>query len=126
MILIIGGAYQGKLDYAKRKFGISEDDIFCCSRDKAEIDFGRRVILHLDEFVYACTAAGKDSRRYLAENRSRWENSIIILNDVSCGLVPMEPLDRAYREAVGRTAVYLGKEARSAVRVFAGLAKNLK
>ncbi len=126
MLLIIGGAYQGKLDYAKEKFDISESDIFYCTRDRAEIDFNKRVINNLDEFIYACTKEGKDARKYLAEYRSRWENSVIIVNDVSCGLVPMEPLDREYREAVGRTTVYLGKEASSAVRLFAGLAKNLK
>ena len=26
MILIIGGAYQGKLDYAKEAFGITDED----------------------------------------------------------------------------------------------------
>lgn len=126
MILIIGGAYQGKLDFAKRKFNISDDEVFFCSRESAEINFGKRVIADLDEFVYACAEAGRNPRRYLAENRSKWENSIIIVNDVSCGLVPMEAVDRAYREEVGRVVVYLGKEARSAVRIFAGLAKNLK
>lgn len=126
MILIIGGAYQGKLDFAKRKFDIKDEEVFFCSRESSEINFEKRVIANLDEFVYACTASRRDPRRYLAENRSRFENSIIIVNDISCGLVPMDALDRAYREAVGRTTVYLGKEARSAIRIFAGLAKNLK
>ena len=32
MILIIGGAYQGKLDYAKEKFGLRDEDIFDCAK----------------------------------------------------------------------------------------------
>ena len=31
MILIIGGAYQGKLDYAKDTFGIVDADVYTCS-----------------------------------------------------------------------------------------------
>ena len=31
MVLIIGGAYQGKLDFAKSAFGLSESDVFTCT-----------------------------------------------------------------------------------------------
>ena len=31
MIVIFGGAYQGKLDYAKEKFNICDDDVFTCT-----------------------------------------------------------------------------------------------
>ena len=30
MILIIGGAWQGKLDFAKEAFGITDADVFTC------------------------------------------------------------------------------------------------
>ena len=31
MILIIGGAYQGKLDFAKEAFGITDADMHTCN-----------------------------------------------------------------------------------------------
>ena len=31
MILIFGGAYQGKLDFAKEKFNISDEEVFECT-----------------------------------------------------------------------------------------------
>ena len=40
MILIIGGAYQGKLDFAKEAFGITDEDVFVCK--DSEIDFSKR------------------------------------------------------------------------------------
>ena len=40
MILIIGGAYQGKLDFAKEAFGITAADVFTCT--SGEIDFSKR------------------------------------------------------------------------------------
>ena len=40
MILIIGGAYQGKLDFVKDIFGVTEKEVFTC--DTVEIDFSNR------------------------------------------------------------------------------------
>ena len=31
MILIFGGAYQGKLDFAKKKFGVTDRQVFTCT-----------------------------------------------------------------------------------------------
>ena len=42
MKLIIGGAFQGKTQFAKTRFGLSEADIFRC--DGTDIDFSRRPI----------------------------------------------------------------------------------
>ena len=46
MKLIIGGAFQGKTQFAKTRFGLSEADIFLC--DGTDIDFSRRCIAHLE------------------------------------------------------------------------------
>ena len=52
MILIIGGAYQGKLDYAKAAFSLAPEDIFTCTG--TEIDFSKPCVNALEEFCYAC------------------------------------------------------------------------
>jgi adenosylcobinamide kinase/adenosylcobinamide-phosphate guanylyltransferase len=62
----------------------------------------------------------------MAARRSKWANSVIILNDISCGLVPMDPKDRAAREAASRLAIYLVGEADAVIRVFAGIGKRIK
>ena len=45
MILIIGGAWQGKLEFAKATFGITDADVFTCT--DREIDFSKE--LNADE-----------------------------------------------------------------------------
>jgi adenosylcobinamide kinase/adenosylcobinamide-phosphate guanylyltransferase len=50
----------------------------------------------------------------------------MIVNDISCGIVPMDKNERIFREAVGRTTMYLAQEALAVVRVFAGIGKRLK
>ena len=126
MILIIGGAYQGKLDYARENYNISRKDVYNCTREKVEVDYEKKILNNVEELVYACLANGRDPMKYLAARKSRWIDSVMIVNDISCGLVPMDQNDRAFREAVGRTTTYLAKEAKAVIRVFAGIGKNLK
>ena len=130
MILVFGGAYQGKLDYVLDKFQLSEDDVYRCSRD-GEINLDRRVIYGLEEFVYWCTENGWEAKAVL-ESRCDMDadvpflDKIFIANDVSQGLVPMDATDRAFREMMGRTLLHLAKEAEEVHRVFCGLGQRLK
>lgn len=43
MVLIYAGAYQGKLDFARKNFGIKEEDICYCNSDMESIDFGKKL-----------------------------------------------------------------------------------
>ena len=52
MVLIIGGAYQGKLEFAKEQFEFTEDQIYTC--DSGEIDFTKPCINAIEEFVFRC------------------------------------------------------------------------
>ena len=120
MILMIGGAYQGKLDYAKSTFNISDEDVFTCTG--SEIDFSKRCINHIEEFVYACP----DALEYFKAHREEWENSILICRDIFCGVVPVGAENRAWRQNTGRLAQYLSKEASQVSRIFCGLEQRLK
>lgn len=124
MILIIGGAYQGKLDFAKETFGIGDGDVFFCTG--SEIDFSRRCVYGLEEFVLACIREGKDPEEYLREHRQKWENTVFICEDFFCGVVPLEAEQRAWRQVTGRLAQYLSREASRVSRVFCGLEQRLK
>ncbi len=126
MILIIGGAYQGKVDFALDKYNLSRKDIYTCTRDKVEMPEGAPIINNVEELVWACLANDRDPLKYLAARKSRWAKSVMIVNDISCGIVPMDPKERAFREAVGRTTMYLAQEAIVVTRVFAGIGKRLK
>ena len=76
MILITGGAYQGKLEYAVNEFAIKEDEVFVCAGP--EIDLGAKVLTHFEKYVLACIKADVDAaerseeRRVGKECRSRW------------------------------------------------------
>ena len=66
MILITGGAYQGKLEYAMNEFAIKEDEVFVCAGP--EIDLGAKVLTHFEKYVLACIKTGVDAREYIKRN----------------------------------------------------------
>ena len=136
MILVFGGAYQGKLAYALDKFDIAAEDVYRCSRD-GELDLDKTVIYGLEEFVYWCTENGVEAKTVLESRFDTTEadpylgtlagtGKIFIACDVSQGLVPMDATDRAFREMMGRTLLHLSKEADEVHRVFCGIGQRLK
>ena len=120
MILIIGGAYQGKLDFARETLGITDGDVHICG--ESEIDFSKRCIYKIEAF----TAHHEDPVSYFKSYRSQWQDSILILQDIFCGVVPMGAENRAWRQRTGRLAQYLSKEATQVSRIFCGLEQRLK
>lgn len=124
MKLIIGGAYQGKLDYAKEMFQIKA--VFTCREDLAELDFTADAIDGLQQFVLACVHQGIEAKEYLTAHRAQLEDKVIICTDISQGIVPIDAHQRAMREMTGRAMVYLAKEADQVIRVFCGLGQTIK
>ena len=120
MILIIGGAYQGKLDFAKETYGLADSDIHTC--DTEHIDFSKECIYRIEEF----TAHHSDPIGYFEAHREEWKGSILILQDIFCGVVPMGAENRAWRQRTGRLAQYLSREADQVSRIFCGLEQRLK
>ena len=125
MVLIFGGSYQGKLDFAKENFGVSDEDIFVCTQEN-EIDWSKKVIYNADQAFLRHVRDGKESRDVLAEHLDELKESIIIVNDISQGIVPMERENRDWREMTGRAMLYLSKEADQVYRVFCGLGSKIK
>ncbi|MBQ7916171.1 MAG: bifunctional adenosylcobinamide kinase/adenosylcobinamide-phosphate guanylyltransferase [Firmicutes bacterium] len=124
MILIIGGAYQGKLDYAKATFALNDKDIFTCT--DTYIDFSKPCIDHLEEFTLACVHSDMDPVEYFKTHQENWQNSILICQDIFCGVVPLGADMRAWRRATGRLCQYLSGQAQQVSRIFCGLEQRLK
>ena len=120
MILIIGGAYQGKLDFARNHFAVAQEDIHVCGA--GEIDFSRRCICKIEEFTFG----HEDPVRYFKDRNTQWKDSILICQDIFCGVVPMGAENRAWRQKTGRLCQYLAGEAQQVFRVFCGLEQRLK
>ena len=101
MVLIIGGAYQGKTAYAQTKYALRDAEIFTCEGEV--LDLTARCLRHLERFALACARAGKEPAAVLAGlDLSEW------------------------REAVGRMNAALAAQADTVTRIFCGLPLELK
>jgi len=126
MILIIGGSYQGKLDFARQRFRLAGDDIQLCHEATDALDFSRRCIAYIDRFALNRVRAGVEPAQALGADPGLYEDAVFIANDVSGGVVPMDPVLRAWREACGRMNLRLANEADEVWRLFCGIPQRVK
>lgn len=125
MILITGGAYQGKLDFAKRAFGVSEGDVTYCTEETENIS-DAKVICRLEKMVLGFVERGADAEQFVVENLEKMRDKIIIADDVSRGLVPLDKVERAFRETNGRCLNVIAKAADEVYVVFCGIENRIK
>ena len=121
MHIIIGGAYQGKLSYAEEQLKIPAEH-FCDLRTE-EPSHSKNCYQHIEAYVLRCTENNTDPSDFL---RYIDEDSVLICDDISCGIVPMDPIHRAWREATGRLMNRLSQRADRVTRIFCGMPLELK
>ena len=109
MILIFGGAYQGKTKYALERFNITENDI-------------HRIDKWILELLQTDTDIDEAVQKFIDEN----PNAVMICGDISCGVVPIDPIMRKWRETVGRTLAKLSQKSNEVIRLFCGIPTKIK
>lgn len=141
MIVITGGAFQGKLEFAKtltEYFKDEEHPVIVEGERLAEVclagnspeeyaDMLRQaeIIAHFQLYVRKLLEQGKDAAAE-AEKLSKSNPDLIIeVTELGCGIVPVDGFDRAWREAVGRISCTLAKRADAVYRVNCGIAVRL-
>ena len=126
MVFIIGGRYQGKLDYARKRFHLTDADIQLCDEDTCKIDFSRRCVAYIDRYALNRVRAQEEPSATFIENIDRLADCVLISTDISGGVVPMDATLRAWREACGRMNNALAARADEVWRLFCGLPQRLK
>ena len=126
MILVIGGAYQGKLNYVLDRFNMTNADVFECSAEDAVMPEGKKVIYEIEKWILSLIKADADTtdalRRFMEDNG----DAIVIANDISCGVVPVDDTLRKWREAVGRSLAGLSRASDEVIRLFCGIPTRIK
>ncbi len=113
MVLIIGGAYQGKTEAALEIAGEEPD----------------RVMNRVHEWIRERMEAGADQDEIwdeLFEITERRRDMIFVADEIGCGIVPVDAFERKYRETAGRILCGLAKQADEVYRVVAGIPGKIK
>lgn len=136
MILITGGAWQGKLSFANalltEQSRLPDQPLHgTCKvaegvRDDYEAAFCSRIIQGLHEYIRRLLKEEKSVEDFLAELMIQNKDAIVITNELGCGIVPMDPEERHWREVSGRAAVQLAKRAEAVYRVTCGIGMKIK
>ncbi|WP_407428761.1 bifunctional adenosylcobinamide kinase/adenosylcobinamide-phosphate guanylyltransferase [Treponema sp.] len=118
--LVCGGAYQGKTEWVKSQFALSDGDICVCS-EKSLPDFSKKCISHYENYAAYCLKNGIEIKTDFSDTSVK----IIICDDIFCGVVPVDSFQRKLREITG---IALQKIAQNAIvtRVFCGIAGRIK
>ncbi len=131
MYLVIGGSYQGKLDWALREFALAREQV----ADGAALDWqgglaaavsGAAVLDDLEVLLARMQQAGLAQQEIMAQMAGLPEDMVVICDEVGGGLVPLDAVGREYREIVGRVCCELAARARGVVRIYCGLPQVLK
>ncbi|MCL1804639.1 MAG: bifunctional adenosylcobinamide kinase/adenosylcobinamide-phosphate guanylyltransferase [Clostridiales bacterium] len=125
MIFIFGGAYQGKLAYARDRFGLADSDIYRCG-ESAEMPEGGKVICGLEKWILALVYANADVEDEMQRFIRRNEEAVVICDDISGGVVPADATLRKWREAAGKAATELASHSDEVIRLFCGIPTRIK
>lgn len=117
MILIIGGRGQGKLNYVRNKYK---------SVKIAHELINADVIYGLHDIIRNLLSDSKDPLIEVLRHTEENPQTIYICDEVGCGVVPIDPAERLWRESVGRVCVEIAERADRVERVFCGLAMTIK
>lgn len=129
MWLITGGAYQGKLDYALSKTEIKKEEVISGASCSLEELSEAPLIDDFHLFIRRMAEEGKEIEELQEQVRIMLEKNphvVIIADEVGCGIIPMDRLEREYREMTGRICTRIAKEAETVHRVVCGIGMVIK
>ena len=124
MRMIIGGAFQGKMEYAQKEYpGIRWVDGAACSEEELLQCEG---VYHFHLYIRKSMEKYEEMRLF-ADRIIRENPQIVIITDeIGYGLVPIDAFERRYREETGRICTRLGAFSERVDRVVCGIGLPIK
>ncbi|MCI6093208.1 bifunctional adenosylcobinamide kinase/adenosylcobinamide-phosphate guanylyltransferase [bacterium] len=124
MRMIIGGAFQGKMEYAQKEYpGIRWVDGAACSEEELLQCEG---VYHFHLYIRKSMEKYEEMRLF-ADRIIRENPQIVIITDeIGYGLVPIDAFERRYREETGRICTRLAAFSERVDRVVCGIGLPIK
>ena len=126
MELIIGGAYNSKLNFVLKYYNLKQKDFQNgaeCSLDEA---FDKKGIYNLHLLIKRFILSGIDDYNNIIEKILSSNIEIIICSVVGNGVVPVDKIDNKMREYVGRILSILSEKSVRVIRIYYGIPSVIK
>jgi len=141
MILVCGGAFQGKREWAVRHWTVPAANVEdgreyarklaelrdSTAEKESSVKTDNRYILdHFEAMVWELLQLGIDPEKVTEDLLKCCPDLILITDEIGSGIIPMEREKREYRELHGRLCCRLAREAEEVYRVVCGIAVRIK
>lgn len=126
MIMITGGAFSGKKDYAKKRFGFSDEEILNGENCSLEAVFSAKCIADYQLIVKRLLEENADVQTFTERLCKENPNAIVIINEIGAGIIPLEKSDRIWREETGRAGCLIARNSSEVIRLACGIPTTIK
>lgn len=124
MRIIIGGAHQGQLDWAKSHYNeINWIDGSTCQMNDVFLCDG---IFDFHIYIRRFMECGEDTETLAKRIIENNPNIYIVSDEIGYGLVPVDAFERHYREQTGRICTELAAFSEAVIRVVMGIGQVIK
>ena len=123
--LIVGGTRSGKKERLS-ELGFLDSEISdgaVCSLDKA---FSLPALYGLHMLVRRLMKSEADPVQVVRKGLQEGAVRVVVCDEIGCGVVPLDPTEREWREVTGRICCKLAEKAERVDRIFCGLNMRLK
>lgn len=125
MILVIGGAYQGKESYVQNQL-LGEGAGALSGTEYVIVNAYHLKIKEQMKAGEEPLEAARELLKAIEGQPQSGKTLVVICDEVGYGVVPMDAFERAWREKVGRVCCYFAKEAAQVIRVVCGMGNRIK
>ena len=126
MIMITGGAFSGKKDYAKKRFGFSDEDILNGGECTLEAVFTAKCVADYQFLVKRLLEENEDAQEFTERLCKEAPNAVVIINEIGAGIVSLEKNDRIWREETGRSGCLIARNSDEVIRLACGIPTIIK
>ena len=126
MIMITGGAFSGKKDYAKKRFDFSDDDILNGENCSLNAVFSAKCIADYQLIVKRLLEENADVQTFTERLCRENPNAVVIINEIGAGIIPLEKSDRIWREETGRSGCLIARNSSEVIRLACGIPTTIK
>lgn len=126
MIIITGGAFSGKKDYAKKRFGFSDEEILNGENCSLNAVFSAKCIADYQLIVKRLLEEKADVQTFTERLCKENPNAVVIINEIGAGIIPLEKSDRIWREETGRSGCLIARNSSEVIRLACGIPTTIK
>ena len=128
MVLVTGGHGQGQNDFGEEL--VKKNNITGGLADCGTCDFKEPLtaafIKDYHRLVKRFIEEGEDPAEYTKKLVEANPAAVITVDEVGCGVVPIEASAREYRETVGRMSCIIAASSDEVYRMFCGIPSKIK